>query len=104
MAKRRLGLFLSVSYLMLYLLSLLLSFGALYQSRPSAMWGVAAELASVWGLVLTPMLDAIGYISWYDSLLSHSRFQYGFFATLPATLAALVNTLILYKLGKGSKA
>lgn len=94
----RSGVFLGGSYLMLYLIFLVLSFRELYHSA-SAFWGIGPTLVSVWSLELTPILDSIGYISWYDGLLSHSRFLYGFFATLPSTLAALLNGAILYCIG-----
>ena len=54
-------------------------------------------LFSIWPIFITPFLQEVGYIAWYEGF--DSGLAYGFFALLPSTVAAIINSIILLILG-----
>lgn len=48
---------------------------------------------------MTPVLNSLGYITWYDHFAGNPVI-YGLLALLPLLIAALVNSIILYYIGR----
>ena len=51
-----------------------------------------------WSMIIHPIFDSIGYITWYDQF-ADNPVVYGLLALFPLLLAALINATILYFIG-----
>ncbi len=52
-----------------------------------------------WSIMVTPILDSLGYIGWYNHFAGNPL-VYGLFALLPLLFGAFVNAIILYFIGR----
>jgi hypothetical protein len=97
----KLGLILSLSYLGIFLVSGVYAiYLLLFHTATSEFSGLLGILVTLpWSLMFTPILDSIGYITWYESFSGNAA-VYGIFAMLGLLPGALINATILYFIGR----
>ena len=94
----RLGLIFAAVYLAIFVYAEFLSFPYLIANSP--LWGVELMLITMpWCLIFAPLFNTTAFIHWYHRFAS-TPVLYGFFASLPMVLGAIVNAVILYYIGK----
>ncbi|MGD0589820.1 MAG: hypothetical protein ABSA44_03335 [Bacteroidota bacterium] len=95
------GLILSLSYLGIFLLSgIYMLYLLIFHTANSEFSGLFSILITLpWSIIVTPMLDSLGYMSWYNHFAGNPL-VYGLLALLPLLSAALVNAIILYFIGR----
>jgi membrane protein DedA with SNARE-associated domain len=96
----RSGLVLSLVYLAVFLLAGGYAiYSLVFNTANSELSGVPAILVAMpWSLVVVPIVNGLGYVSWYGHFAGQPAL-YGFLAMLGLLPAALLNMIILYFIG-----
>jgi hypothetical protein len=95
------GLILSLSYLGIFLLSgIYMLYLLIFHTANSEFSGLFSIFLTLpWSILVTPIMDLLGYINWYNQFAGNPLI-YGLFALLPLLSGALVNAIILYFIGR----
>jgi len=95
------GLILSLSYIGIFLLSgIYMLYLLIYHTANSEFSGLLPIVETLpWSIIVTPLLDSLGYMSWYNHFAG-TPLVYGLFALIPLLLGAFVNAIILYFIGR----
>lgn len=101
MKKNIVALILSLSYLGIFALSgIYMLYLLIFHTANSEFSGLLSILVTLpWSIIMTPVLNSLGYITWYDHFAGNPVI-YGLLALLPLLIAALVNSIILYYIGR----
>jgi hypothetical protein len=95
------GLILGLSYLGIFLLSAIyMLYLLVFHTAHSEFSGLFSIFLTLpWSILVTPIMDSLGYINWYNQFAGNP-FVYGLFALLPLLSGAFVNAIILYFIGR----
>lgn len=92
---------LSLSYLGIFLLIGAYSIWFLLHNPVAELWGILSIVVTLpWSMMLMPILDSLGYITWYNQFAGNHSLVYGLFAMSAFIPAALINATILYFIGR----